>query len=56
MEKEEKDKLYTDEMCRTANLIMEKGNYFLGGDFRWYLSFMLLKTQSLFLLWTAGSY
>ena len=51
-----KDKLYRDEMCRTANLIEEKGKHFAWQIFRWHLSFLLLKVDSLRLLWTAGSY
>ena len=43
-------------MCRTANLIEEKGKHFAWQIFRWHLSFLLLKADSLLLQWTAGSY
>ena len=43
-------------MCWTANLIEEKGKHFAWQIFRWNLSFLLLKADSLLLLWTAGSY
>ena len=41
-------------MFWTANLIEEKGKHFAWQIFRWHLSFLLLKADSL-LLWAAGS-